>query len=122
MLHRAARELADRYRIDLEVEVDDAIDVQSDQQHALMRITREAVSNAVRHGGAERVHVQLSRNDGRRRLAIQDDGRGFDVERALADNAGYGLLSMRDRARGLPGTFDVDAEQGGGGSLVTVTW
>lgn len=121
VLHRAARELAERYQVDLEVEVDDSIDVAPDQQHALMRITREAVSNAVRHGHAERVHVRLSCSGGRRRLAIQDNGQGFDVNRAVADNAGYGLLSMRDRARTLPGTFDVDAQLGSG-SLVTVTW
>jgi signal transduction histidine kinase len=121
VLHRAARELAERYQVDLDVEVDDTIDVQPDQQHALMRITREAVSNAVRHGKAERVHLQLSRSGGLRRLVIQDNGKGFDVRLAVSDNAGYGLVSMRDRARTLPGTFDVEAESGRG-SLVTVTW
>jgi signal transduction histidine kinase len=120
-LHRAARELADRYYVDLEVEVDDSINVRPDQQHALMRITREAVSNAVRHGKAERVQVQLSRSGSQRCLVIQDNGKGFDVQEALADSAGYGLLSMRDRARNLPGIFGVDAEPGCG-SLVRVTW
>jgi len=86
-----------------------------------MRITREAVSNAVRHGKAERIHVQLSRSHGRRRLVIQDNGLGFDAGRATADDLGYGLISMRDRARTLPGSLDVDGERGGG-SLVTVTW
>jgi signal transduction histidine kinase len=103
------------------VEVDDSISVQPEQQHALMRITREAVSNAVRHGKAERVHVTLSRTADRRRLVIQDNGQGFDVGRAVAASTGYGLVSMRDRARNLPGTFDVDGELGRG-SLVTVTW
>ena len=50
MLHRAARELAERYRVNLEVDLDDSINAEPDQKHALMRITREAVSNAVRHG------------------------------------------------------------------------
>ena len=121
VLHRAARELAERYQVDFEVEVDDTIDVQPDQQHALMRITREAISNAVRHGRAERVHLQLSRSGGVSRLVIQDNGKGFDVQRAISENAGYGLVSMRERARTLPGTFDVDAGHGRG-SLVTVTW
>jgi signal transduction histidine kinase len=121
VLHRAARELANRYQVDLDVEVDNTIDVQPEQQHALMRITREAVSNAVRHGKAERVQVQLTRRGELRQLVIQDNGKGFDVKRAVADNSGYGLLSMRDRAQALPGTFDVDAKQGSG-SLVTVTW
>ena len=121
VIHRAARELSERYQVDLDVQVDESIEVQPDQQHALLRITREAVSNAVRHGRAERVQVRLSRSGGLRRLVIQDDGRGFDVRRAVEESTGYGLLSMRDRARTLPGTFDVDAHTGSG-SLVTVTW
>lgn len=121
VLHRAARELAERYQVNLEVDVDDSISVQIDQQHALMRITREAVSNAVRHGRAPRIHVQLAQRDGQRRLVVQDDGQGFDADRAVADNTGYGLISMRDRARSLPGSLAIDSNPGSG-SVVTVTW
>jgi signal transduction histidine kinase len=121
VLHRAARELAERYQVNLEVDVDDSISVHTDQQHALMRITREAVSNAVRHGKAPRIHVQLAQRDGQRRLVVQDDGQGFDADRAVADNAGYGLVSMRDRAHSLPGSLAIDSNPGSG-SVVTVTW
>jgi signal transduction histidine kinase len=121
VLHRAARELAERYQVNLDVEVDDSISVGPDQQHALMRITREAVSNAVRHGKAGRVHLQLHQCGAKRRLVIQDNGQGFDVTGAVAANAGYGLVSMRDRARALPGSIDIAAECGNG-SQVTVLW
>jgi signal transduction histidine kinase len=121
VLHRAAQELAERFEVDLEVDLDDSIHVPQDQQHALMRITREAVSNAVRHGEARRVCVQLGRTSGRRSLVIQDDGRGFDVAAAFDAGNGYGLVSMRDRARALPGALCLTAELGIG-SRVTVTW
>ena len=121
VIHRAARELAERYDVGLEVDVDDSITADPDQQHALLRITREAVSNAVRHGRANRVHVRLSRECGEHRLAICDDGSGFDVEAVAARPGGYGLVSMRDRARTLPGSFEVQAQRGSG-STVTVTW
>jgi signal transduction histidine kinase len=39
----------------------------------------------------------------------------------MADAVGYGLVSMRDRALGLPGALDIDSERGSG-SKVTVTW
>jgi signal transduction histidine kinase len=65
--------------------------------------------------------VQLAQSDGQRRLVVQDDGRGFDADRAVADNAGYGLVSMRDRARSLPGSLAIDSNPGTG-SVVTVTW
>jgi signal transduction histidine kinase len=121
VLHRAAEELAERFQLALEVDLDDSIQVPQDQQHALMRITREAVSNAARHGDAGRVWVQLGRTSGQRSLVIQDDGRGFDVAAAFETGTGYGLVSMRERARALPGTFGLSAERGAG-SRVTVTW
>lgn len=120
-LHRAARELAERHRVNLEVDLDDSIDADPDQKHALVRITREAVSNAVRHGKAERVLVRLSQDGAERHLTIQDDGSGFDVPATVASNAGYGLTSMRDRAKALPGSFRVEATSDSG-SVVTVTW
>ncbi|HYI32664.1 MAG TPA: ATP-binding protein [Glaciibacter sp.] len=121
MLHRAARELAERYRVNLEVDLDDSINAEPDQKHALMRITREAVSNAVRHGKAERVWVRLTQDGTERHLTIQDDGTGFDIPATVAASAGYGLTSMRDRARALPGSFSMEAESNSG-SVVTVTW
>lgn len=121
ILHRAARELAERYRVNLEVDLDDSVEADADQKHALMRIAREAVSNAVRHGKAERVWVRLSQDQERRRLTIQDDGTGFDVPAVVASGGGYGLTSMRERARALPGSFSLEAASDSG-SVVTVTW
>jgi signal transduction histidine kinase len=121
MLHRAARELAERYGIELEVEVDDSITARAEQKHALLRIAREAVSNAVRHGDARRLSLTLCRQGERQQLTIRDDGRGFDLARTASSPGGYGLTSMRDRARALPGSFDVRAERGEG-TQVTVTW
>lgn len=120
-LHRTARELAQRYQVELEVDVDDSIDVDPDQQHSILRIAREAVSNAVRHGHARRLCLRLSRDGEHRRLTVRDDGGGFDVARTTGAGAGYGLISMRDRARGLPGSFEIHSERGRG-STVTVTW
>jgi signal transduction histidine kinase len=121
VLHRAAKDLADRHAVDLEIDLDDSIDAGPEQQHALLRITREAVSNAVRHGGAQRVRIRLARSGGRRCLTVQDDGNGFDLAAALSTATGYGLTSMRERAELLPGAFAIHS-QSGEGSVVTVTW
>ena len=121
ILNRVARELAERYEVDLEVDLDGTVYVEPDQQHALMRITREAVSNAVHHGKAGKVRLRLTKDGGHRLLAIQDDGNGFDVGATVSANEGYGLISMRERARTLPGSFSVEAATGAG-SVVTVKW
>jgi signal transduction histidine kinase len=121
VLQRAAEELARRYQVDLDVDLDDAVDARPHQRHALVRIVREAVSNAVRHGRARRICVQLSSDLAGSRLAVRDDGTGFDVAAVTAGSGGYGLTSMRERARALPGSFEVRAEPGTG-SVVTVRW
>jgi signal transduction histidine kinase len=121
VLHRAAQEVAERFEVDLEVDLDGSIQVSRDQLHALTRITREAVSNAARHGEADRVSLQLGRTGRQRSLVIQDDGTGFDVAAAFETSTGYGLVSMRERADALPGRLCLTAERGAG-SRVTVTW
>ena len=121
VLHRAAGELAERHGVALEVELDDSVTATTEQKHALMRVAREAVSNAIRHGGATRVAVTLGRDGDSRQLIVQDDGRGFDVAAQLAAKRGYGLVSMNDRARNLPGALHIDSAVNEG-SRVTVTW
>ena len=120
VLHRAARQVAERYGGRVLVDLDDSIEVGHAQRHALVRITREAVSNAIRHGGAPSVTVRLERDAGGCRLVVQDDGDGFEPA-AVASSTGYGLTSMRERALALPGTFDITSAEGAG-AAVTVRW
>jgi signal transduction histidine kinase len=121
VLDRMATELAERYHVVLEVDLDRTILAGPTQQLAIMRITGEAISNAVRHGEATSMQLRLSRLGARRRLSIEDDGHGFDVSQRVSDNAGYGLTSMRERAQRLPGSFSVEARPGVG-SMVIVEW
>lgn len=121
-VHRAARQVADRFGVALELELDDTVAADQGQRHALLRIVREAVGNAARHGKATRLKIELQRiSDGRRRLVVCDDGKGFDVSAATAQRRGFGLTSMQERSEGLPGTFEVESAPGVG-TTVMVTW
>jgi len=120
VLHRAARQVAERYGGRVLLDLDDSIEAGHAQRHALVRITREAVSNAIRHGGARSVTVRLERDATRCRLVVHDDGRGF-APAVVAASTGYGLTSMRERAAALPGTFEI-ASTDGLGTAVTVVW
>jgi two-component system, NarL family, sensor histidine kinase DesK len=77
-------------------------------EQALALVLREATTNIVRHAGAGRVEVELTQAAGRLRLSIADDGRGG------ARQAGHGLTGMRERARALGGTLEIDSPAGGG--------
>jgi signal transduction histidine kinase len=120
VLHRAARQVTERYGGRVVVDLDDAVDADPEQRHALVRITREAVSNAIRHGAAGCIQIRLTRTQDGRRLVVEDDGKGFDAG-VLSGYGGYGLVSMRDRAMGLPGSFEITSEPGQG-TTVEVTW
>ncbi|WP_344149801.1 sensor histidine kinase [Nocardioides koreensis] len=120
VLHRAARQVAERYGGRVLVDLDDSIEVGHAQRHALVRITREAVSNAIRHGTARSVTIRLERDAGRRRLVVRDDGRGIEPA-VVAVSTGYGLTSMRERAAALPGAFEITSADGQG-TAVTVVW
>lgn len=80
-------------------------------QAALLRVVSEALTNAARHGHAERVQVELNNGNGLL-LRISDDGVGFDAENALG--SGFGLVSMRERIQGLGGELRVSSELGAG--------
>jgi signal transduction histidine kinase len=121
VLHRAARQVAERYQARVDVDLDDSVGSDPELRHALVRITREAVSNAIRHGRPGRISVRLSREDCRCRLLVEDDGTGFDPAVVKRDGTGYGLTSMADRARTLGGAFRIESRPGHG-TQVSVTW
>jgi signal transduction histidine kinase len=118
VLHRAVEQLAQRYGVTLDLELDESIVVDRPQRHALVRIAREAVLNAVRHGKVERVRIELGRDAEGSHLVVSDEGPGFD---AASRHPGFGLISMRERAEALPGTLTIDSRPGGG-TKVQIRW
>jgi signal transduction histidine kinase len=87
---------------------------------ALFRITQEALGNAAKHATARQVTVRLKRSDDVVWLEVSDDGVGFDRAR-LGTLGGLGLMTMRERAGQLDGTFDIKSVPGHGTTIrVTV--
>jgi two-component system, NarL family, sensor histidine kinase LiaS len=72
---------------------------------ALFRVVQEALTNVGRHSAASRVEISLVVADGDLRLTVADDGHGLPAE--LADSAGLGLTTMRERVEALGGSFAV---------------
>jgi signal transduction histidine kinase len=113
----ALQEICAAYRDRLGVTVDASLDdvtVPAPVEHALLRITQEACTNAVRHGNARRLAVSMTCQDGHVELAVRDAGTGFDP---AAPHAGSGLAHIRDRVAELGGTVDIDSTPGRGAAL-----
>jgi two-component system, NarL family, sensor histidine kinase LiaS len=87
-------------------------------EHAILRVTQEAVGNAARHAAAARITVRLEADAEHAVLEVADDGRGFDVTAQPRDGArdggGLGLHTMRDRVTELGGQLSVESTPGAG--------
>ena len=91
----------------------DDIDVprfDDEREIALYRIAQEAVNNALRHAGAGKIQLQLSRSADEITLEIVDDGCGFEPARRA--HAGFGLTTMSDRAKAAGGELTIVSEPG----------
>ncbi|WP_055554026.1 GAF domain-containing sensor histidine kinase [Streptomyces sp. NBRC 110028] len=84
------------------------------QEEALLRVAQEALHNALRHAGAQRVDVTLSRHGQGALLRVTDDGGGFDPSAVRRAGRHLGLVSMRDRASGVGGGLTVESAPGKG--------
>ncbi|QKW05750.1 GAF domain-containing sensor histidine kinase [Streptomyces sp. NA04227] len=87
------------------------------QEEAMLRVAQEALHNALRHSGAERVTVTLRRHGNGALLRVEDDGKGFDTRAVRRAGRHLGLVSMRDRARGVGGRLKVDSAPGEGTTI-----
>lgn len=108
------------------VELDVRCDrVPANVSSCLLAVAREALSNVLRHAGAEHVAVRCVEHPGLFQLEVTDDGRGSGGRESagvagekgtgVADPAsGMGLASMRERVEALGGTFSAGPVAGGG--------
>ena len=84
---------------------------------AIYRIAQEALTNVMRHSGAQKVWVTLRTTDGSVILQVKDDGKGIP-EAQWNNPKSLGLAGMRERATLLNGELTITPRRGGG-TLVT---
>lgn len=119
----ALRTLAERksrgtgLRIDVLVRLGQAGDSRLPQEteSTVYRLVQEALNNIVKHAGASRAEAVVERGDGVVKVAVQDDGRGFDP---LTTDGGFGLIGMRERVELAGGKLQIDAKPGRGTTVL----
>jgi signal transduction histidine kinase len=105
-------EVQERSGISVGVDVDpEAASAMSPHSHEIVQLTREALSNVVRHAAANAAGVSLARNGSSAVLTITDDGVGFSTR---GRPAGNGLRNMRERAIALGGGMKISSVRGKG--------
>ncbi len=81
-----------------------------DRKVLLFRCVRELLLNVVKHARASTVRVSLRRAGARLRIAVEDDGAGFDGSKPRSGHAaggGLGLFAIRERLRHLGGRLEI---------------
>lgn len=92
----------------------------SDEEDSLYRVVQEGLTNAVRHGKADRIEIRVTRTGGVVAVCVRDNGTGCDKL-----EEGFGLRHMRERLEMLGGTLSYgnlerDAQDGYTGFFITV--
>ncbi len=102
---------------DIKIDEDAALLLAPAHRNETLQIAREAVSNALRHGGASLINVRVHQNETAVCLLVQDNGTGFDAARRPAASS-HGLTNMRARANRMGATLRLTSETGQGARLV----
>lgn len=79
----------------------------------LFRIVQESIHNTVKHSKAKLLRVTLDHTEGLLRIAVQDDGKGFDADKLEASETGIGLKNMKNRASLIGARFSIQSFPGG---------
>ncbi|MGA3041985.1 MAG: GAF domain-containing sensor histidine kinase [Bryobacteraceae bacterium] len=84
---------------------------------AIYRVVQECYQNIGKHSRASRVNLLLRSTDILLEMKIDDDGVGFDVERAVAQPKSFGLKGMRERVALLGGCLEIRSSPGHGATI-----
>jgi signal transduction histidine kinase len=109
-----AVEMESLYGIDIVFDIDEAaadLDLDMAHRYELLCVFKEAITNAVKHSLAKHVQVSLRLKNARFFLLIEDDGKGFDMNKAAL---GRGINDMKRRAADVNALLYIESEKNTG--------
>jgi signal transduction histidine kinase len=122
-LSQSLTELTERqsrqYGVKIFLGIDETLDPPDAVTLAFFRVVQEAVTNAVRHGEAKKIWIDIKKNDdGGIELTVQDDGHGFEMKEGdtadLRVEGHRGLSNMQERMRLIGGRLKIISYKGEG--------
>ncbi|MCP4357286.1 MAG: GAF domain-containing sensor histidine kinase [Chloroflexi bacterium] len=122
-LRGQALKFEERTQVDTRFEVNGRIRrIQLEIETTIFRIAQESLTNIIKHADARHVTMQLTYSEDTIQLAVQDDGSGFNQDKALRTDSEYrwGLLGMQERVSLAGGVWEIDS-QPGAGTIIRVT-
>jgi signal transduction histidine kinase len=104
--------------VEIELDLDAAVEGEPVRDRELLRIAQEAIHNSLRHARARHLTVSLRRDDGHVRLTVEDDGVGFDPAAAAVRSTHLGLTSMEERAERVGARLEIRSRPGEGTTVL----
>jgi signal transduction histidine kinase len=109
-------------RVDFEGDTGTRISMSRLMETSLYRIAQEALNNAIKHSGADRIKIKLEHSQNRVILEIADDGKGFALDQLKAENGslttGNGMENIRTRSQLLNAKMNIISKIDSGTRLV----
>lgn len=102
-----------RHGVACKLSLDEEVELAEPYATAVFRIVQESLVNVAKHAGASQVDVRIERSPAAVILEVTDDGTGFALN-APRKASSLGLMGLRERARLLQGTVDIDTAPGRG--------
>jgi signal transduction histidine kinase len=115
------RQFAERVNFTIIVQGDEPIPrLAAPVEHALFRITQEALTNVAKHAQANQVMIVVTTDPDKVRLTITDDGLGFDTTRRTPPTGrqSWGLITMVERAEVVNGHCRITSRPGQGSQVM----
>jgi signal transduction histidine kinase len=114
-LHILCAETSDGLGIPVHADIAE-LSAGADLDLTIYRVVQESLTNVSKYAAASAVQVKLSAIDDGVRLAVSDDGKGFDVDQSLVGR--HGIAGIRFRVTSLGGTLTLTSSPGCGTALL----
>ncbi|WP_223668829.1 sensor histidine kinase [Kangiella shandongensis] len=112
-LRRIMQEQTD-LTIELETHIDKELDEET--QTLVFRVVQEALTNAIKHAGANHIKIDVASQPSILLVKVTDDGVGMDTNKALGPD-GFGLSAMQDRVAAFGGQLMINSAKGKGAEV-----
>ena len=109
-----AVEMESLHNVDIIFEIDEAVtklNLDMAHRYELLSVFKEAISNSAKHSVARHIRVSLRLKNSKFFLLIEDDGNGFDINKAAL---GRGMNDMKRRAADIKASLHIESEQNTG--------
>ena len=92
--------------------------IEENTEISIYRIILELINNIVKHAKADKVSIQLVKYPEYINVIVEDNGQGFDYQKAMEEKKGIGLGNVLSRVEYLKGTVDIDSALGKGTTVI----